>query len=256
MSGLYGAMNQLRDYFDRVIPAVHEENEMLILIEKDKVIASMERLVAIQCGIMLEKEKAWDVAGSNMVVPCAYRSHESNGERVWLNTTTSQSIRGEFPPESPFHWEKTNSGWLNKLTNFVVQSERNPGFGKVNWESLSQHDWFTIIPSILLLTYNKHFCKHFGQEIVMLERTMCHGNVAKARMDSATAKRTNDFILGSYSNGVFKPDDEIKYRLVMQIETPERLSNPKHWGHLAWKFCDFVERVQAKRSTERSMWRC
>jgi hypothetical protein len=236
-------MDQLRDYFDRVIPTVHNDNETLITSEKERVIASMERLVTMQCGIMLEKETKWDAARSNIKVPPAYRSFRSpdSTKTLWLNTTTNQMISGKVPPESPFHWEKTNHGWKNKLTRSVVQSERNPGFEKVTWESLSQHDWFTIIRSILLLTYHKHFCKHFGREIVMLERIIYYGNVAKASMDLVDTAA----LAGSFSNGVFKPDEEIKYGLVIQIEIPERLSNPKHWGHLAWKFCEFVDKMQS-----------
>jgi hypothetical protein len=94
--------------------------------------------------------------------------------------------------------------------------------------------------SLLLLAYNKQFCEHFGQEIVMLERTICHGNAAKALKNSGTV---DQYISGSYSNGVFKPDDETKYGLVMQIEMPKELSDPEHWGHLAWKFCEFMEKM-------------
>jgi hypothetical protein len=80
---------------------------------------------------------------------------------------------------------------------------------------------------------------------MMLERTIQHGNAANARQNSTTASHMDDYIGGSYSNGVFKPNDETKYGLVMQIETPEKLSNPEHWGHLAWKFCQFMDKMQS-----------
>jgi hypothetical protein len=114
-------MDQLREYFDRVVPTVYKDNVALIESEKVRVIASMERLVAIQCVIILEKEATWDVASSNMLVAS---DHQRYSAGAWRNTATNQVIYSHDPPESPFHWKKENDGWKNKLTKSVVQSER------------------------------------------------------------------------------------------------------------------------------------
>ena len=46
---------------------------------------------------------------------------------------------------------------------------------------------------------------------------------------------------GTCKDGIFVPSYENKYALVMQIKMPKNLLDPKHWGHLAWKFCEVTE---------------
>lgn len=126
---------------------------------------------------------------------------------------------------------------------------------------LSPHDWFTIIHSLLLVSYSKHVCERFGQEIIRLEEIALTGQsvkILRANHDlgckhssegslsacsncRSAATKSFEYLKGTYKNGVFTPKDETKYSLARQIEMPKKLSDPNHWGHVVWKYCEFME---------------
>ena len=44
-----------------------------------------------------------------------------------------------------------------------------------------------------------------------------------------------------YYNGKPVPTNpDAVYKSVVHVDVPELLSSPKHFGHLAWKFCEFM----------------
>jgi hypothetical protein len=44
-----------------------------------------------------------------------------------------------------------------------------------------------------------------------------------------------------YYNGMPVPvNPDPVYKSVVHVDVPESLSSPKHFGHLAWKFCEFI----------------
>jgi hypothetical protein len=175
----------------------------------------------------------------------------------WVVSTSGGVHSGgpqNLPADNPHHWERHGNGWKNKYTDKVVAGEHNPVTGKVTWSKLTPYDWRTMLNSILLLSYSKHFCEYFGREKVWIERyvhehVLFIGRLQKEHKSSCPwrvahfrAIAVHRFLQGSHNeNGVFVPKYPDKYKLVVQIELPERLSDPDHWGHLAWRFCQFME---------------
>lgn len=49
-----------------------------------------------------------------------------------------------------------------------------------------------------------------------------------------------DSVETEYKDGKFIPVDPDYYHSVVRLEIPASLSNPKHFGHLAWKYCQFL----------------
>lgn len=126
----------------------------------------------------------------------------------------------------------------------------------MTWGRLSPLDFCTIANSILLLSYNKHFCKVFGPEKVRLESIVHEFNDLKSRVSKrldnervlSGQERTAhawfcDYTQGTYDalTGEFVAKYPEKYEMVAQIEMPNSLSDPTHWGHLAWLFCEFMD---------------
>jgi hypothetical protein len=59
-------------------------------------------------------------------------------------------------------------------------------------------------------------------------------------MDDVTA-----LVKPFYRNG--KPvsaNPDAVYTSVVHVDVPESLSNPKHFGHLAWKVCEFMASLE------------
>ena len=50
----------------------------------------------------------------------------------------------------------------------------------------------------------------------------------------------NPVLQYKYTNGKFVPIDAEKLKDFVRIEVPDSLSDPKHFGYLAWKFCEFT----------------
>ena len=51
---------------------------------------------------------------------------------------------------------------------------------------------------------------------------------------------------GTYDdNGVFTPANKGEYKRVLHIKVPASPSDPLHWGHLAWLFCEYMESFEA-----------
>jgi hypothetical protein len=59
---------------------------------------------------------------------------------------------------------------------------------------------------------------------------------------TALRKTLQKYLQGSVNkNGTFVPKCPRKYSLVAQIEKPACLSDPNHWGNLAWKMCEVID---------------
>ena len=46
---------------------------------------------------------------------------------------------------------------------------------------------------------------------------------------------------GSYVGGSFVPTDKVKYDRARQVKTPDKLSDPAHWGNLGWMYVEFMK---------------
>ena len=145
-----------------------------------------------------------------------------------------------------------------------------------SWDALSPKDWSTIISSILILSHRSIFCESFGQEIAELEWMARTGNFTKpedhcfhcnritqtnnrsydygTRKSNITCqschfvkpmKECHENMKGTYAFGVFTPSNKEAYDKVVQIKVPDSISDPSHWGHLSWLFCEFMDSLEA-----------
>lgn len=48
-----------------------------------------------------------------------------------------------------------------------------------------------------------------------------------------------------YVDGTLQPCHD-KFKVLAQIQVPDSVSDPKHFGHLLWRFCRFMESVESK----------
>jgi hypothetical protein len=189
---------------------------------------------------------------------------ESEWATYWDNTRDSSdgdfSYRGvrfedvtKPPKDCPHHWVRYGSNrWFNTFTKALVKGEHNPASVRTTWDTLTPHDLCTIGESILLLRYSKTFCEYFGREIAWLEKIdqEYHALISvfgeKTEDESgrtmALSKLLRKYLQGSVNkNGTFVPKCPHKYSLVAQIEKPPLLSDPNHWGHLAWQMCKVMD---------------
>jgi hypothetical protein len=47
-----------------------------------------------------------------------------------------------------------------------------------------------------------------------------------------------------YNSKPVPANPDAAYKSVVHVDVPESLSNPEHFGHLAWKFCEFMASVE------------
>jgi hypothetical protein len=188
---------------------------------------------------------------------------------VWQNKKTGESVHGikyddatKPPCDNPHHWVRNaENEWYNRFTKETVGGEHNPSSGKVTWNNLTPRDMYTISQSILLLSYSKSFCEFFGAEKALLDQVV-HGyndliqrlnakrsaffgqDTLTARLTTARAMLCTHLEEVVCDDGTIVPKYPDKYDLIAQVKMPRRLSDPNHWGYLAWQFCHFVDDKQ------------
>jgi hypothetical protein len=193
---------------------------------------------------------------------------------AWMNQTTGEYVVGikyddttKPPRDNPHHWVRNAGQWHNKFTKEIVDGDHNPASGKVTWSNLTPRDMYTMSQSILLSSYSKSFCESFGAEKASLEQIVHGYNDLIQRLNT---KRNTFFrqhqhrnpepsqvinaraLLCTYleevicDDGTVVPKHPDKYDLIAQVKMPRRLSDPNHWGHLAWQFCNFVDSCRPK----------
>lgn len=213
---------------------------------------------------------------------------------------------------------------VRRLFGFLVEQENKTGYFRSWWTlnkdtdtpkqtDLSPLDWAFVWGSILLLSYDRHFCEVFGREKILFEKlaqnanawrgaafnpTTCpyclspfgsktghkhcgsckliftnvlpwQGNcISCYRQGSGTAFIVKDnkcyncgtsyrepppdlnawLELKYNAEGKLTPVHPDKYKKIIHVEVPESLSDPKHFGHLVYKFCRFMESIEDKQS--------
>jgi small GTP-binding protein len=158
--------------------------------------------------------------------------------------------------DSPHHWMRTEKGWKHVSTGRTTTGEYNPVSGKPVWDTLSPFDFCTMCESILVLSSSKLFCTVFGRQKVSLERVVttyhCTTNYLDKRRNEHGYETSDDdnrlrmmlceWTKGTYTGDYkFEPKYPDKYQIVAHVEMPEMLSDPNHWGHLAWQLCEFID---------------
>jgi hypothetical protein len=194
--------------------------------------------------------------------PGQWEHRQNSGCDEWYNATTGQSIPwGRFddmlkPPPTAFAAPASPPAQLIFGTSQTTASAQFEFDTKIMWDNLTPIDLCTISESILLLAYSRTFCLYFGREKALLERSVSQFNYWIAYLDTANLAGTlEDTLLmrrahtllvkalqGSHNDkGEFVPKYPHQYKLVVHVEMPRRLSDPSHWGHLAWQFCEFMD---------------
>lgn len=77
---------------------------------------------------------------------------------------------------SHWKWNEHHAKWHNIYDKSDVRhgsKDINPALIPTRWKYMYRKDWCTMIYSILLLKYNKHFCEDFCSEILELEIRRC-----------------------------------------------------------------------------------
>jgi GTPase SAR1 family protein len=261
LCGLHEAMIQLIEYAKFLETVADRGSEL------EKALDAMTLLIS--------KQVRWIVQYSDCLVwlhrvrnLCLYDYDGTNC--TWINTSNQMHDyqhhynRGKScpPVDNEHHWKRrsTDSGWENIYTGAVVEGDIKPHRGKLTWDSLSPLDICTMSQSILLNSYSGSFCFYVGHEKCLLEKivsdfgSMIHRLESKYDTHFGASQRPANAtaILCEWTMGKFNDKDEFeplcpaKYECVAQIKMPKRLSDPKHWGHLAWMFCQFMDSLAAK----------
>jgi hypothetical protein len=117
---------------------------------------------------------------------------------------------------------------------------------KIQWENLSPHDWITILFSIVLASKNIEFSQSFGRELSSIEELLLHLRlhyepkvflIDDEYPYEITSDKQDSYIF-AYRKMDVDANINIK-KAIVKLEMPEDLSNPCHWGHIAWKCVRF-----------------
>lgn len=257
LKGLHFCMDQLTCYLADLNSVLHAGNADALNKEESRVLKRMKGLVSYQCGKIFERHSSWRVCDSSMMkTPLKYEWKGLSGYYKQGNSRTSYT-KSNPPPPGPLDWSEVDrpSGnaevpsssvkkWKNDFTGEIMESERAPGLDPACWGNLSPDDWITIADSITLLVYDRNFGENFGRErnqLGELKMKVAPFLGCYYGHSNEVQKRT-EYTAGDYDDaGVFKPKDSVKFDLVKQIKIPETPADSNHWGHLAWKFCLFMD---------------
>jgi GTPase SAR1 family protein len=127
------------------------------------------------------------------------------------------------------------------------------------WATLSPHDWHTMIGSVLLLAHHsKYIVKNFGRQKIILDRLQLELSPWFFETSAALEKPVSSHLKAINHKGKMhtihnsfckalcggNSRDHLlcpkKYACSVQVHVPECLDILKHWGHLSWKFCEFL----------------
>jgi hypothetical protein len=250
----YLPMKQLIEF-----DAVLSENGASIS-DHQSVVNEMILLVRAQINELLIHASAWSFGTSEK-----YTRYDSallnsqyyhNGSRKWKYINKHYSPCGPYgacenntkanpPYDSAFHWYYEGSGlWRNKYTNITKETVNNPVSGKSVWYDLSLADFKIVFDSILLMSYHKAFCLNFGPEKVRMDSIVrryesllmcfCLSNSGCSNLIAAMAGTYNDV-------GQFVPNNKDLYDMFVRFKMPDQISDARHWGHLVWLFCNFMD---------------
>lgn len=141
----------------------------------------------------------------------------------------------------------------------------------LQWADLSPLDWQSICSSFLLLSYSKAFCSTFGREKMLVE--ILKDSLSVSSMHCTSCKRweargnhvhynrpiplnvyshccscrqpfadpCDSFSFTIDSNSELCPIDKNLFSDAFTQPLPTTISDPKHWGHLAWLYCEVMD---------------
>lgn len=154
----------------------------------------------------------------------------------------------------------------------------------LSWSGMSPKDWSAVVSSVSMLSHRKSFHENFGQQVADLDWMARNATFAKppeycsgcmSTICTEDFRVTRDYSPGLYgnsgglfyaekiehkrpfkdylefeqgtydANGVFTPANKEQYECLVHVKVPDSPSDPSHWGHLAWLFCEYMESVEA-----------
>lgn len=154
---------------------------------------------------------------------------------------------------------------LSRVFEYAPQSEEGeiiPDMPPPKWEDLSPFDWKSLCNSFLLLSYSRTFCQTFGREKILLETFASTLDVSSSNcglnLDAYHRAHRSSGRRKSHQNqrGEVEIDKVFPFNAnqnselwpvnnhllpVFRLPIPATLSDPMHWGHLAWLYCELVE---------------
>lgn len=151
--------------------------------------------------------------------------------RRQLNFVLHKNSRWSFD-----NWYRTmnSCGWTK--SNLPHQQD---------WNHISPSDWGTIINSLLLASSDRCFYESFGREKIALERARY---ISVERTPSPSCPFTasdgcpslDHALDGNYDHGRFLPRYKQTFECVVRFDVPEKLSDPSHWGYIAYQHSRIV----------------
>jgi len=124
------------------------------------------------------------------------------------------------------------------------------------WKHATVKDWHFIVNSILIMKYSRHFCENFGKTITDLSwvlDTLSQSPVARSEKQTAnkeeeeTRRKCHSCRRRFYGRATLceiceaKLPRRIGQRDLYHVEVPDHASDSRHWGHLVWMYCNWME---------------
>jgi hypothetical protein len=178
----------------------------------------MKEFLSKQLDLVLRNEKAWTFKTFYDIA----RKGGTSGEGI-------EEMSGKKKRRRRSHNERINlSGW--KASPKVV-----------TWEALSPMDFEAIFSSVLLPSCEYEFYSKFGKQKVMLEKLSfqyrLNYDVKSIDHDlrGDLSSVINDYIETVLLFGDNEGEDDAKGAII-KVTMPEDLSDPSHWGYIAYKY--------------------
>jgi hypothetical protein len=242
------AMSQLIAYNNELGQSVSTERE------RRKVLDEMISLVRLQLTELLKYAESWQERYLNNIDMIDSFAFFDELESAWYRIH-DRAHCDSTPIDQPFgdfghYWKRVGiESWKNKYTEEVKNSKCNPVTLKEDWFDLSMRDFEIAFASILLASSSKAFCLHFGREKMRMDSLMRKFDALQEMYslscpDAARFRCMFRSLAGSYDDdGEFSPINTDKYEIFVHLKLPKQISDPEHWGHLVWKFCEFMEKI-------------
>jgi GTPase SAR1 family protein len=257
LQNFYLAMSQLIEYHAVLMQVGPNASEC------GKVVNEMISLIRIQVNGLLKYAESWPkdcsiFSEKPKEKDCIYYDSQADQwDLVTRHITVTDKYRGVAKDkplyDNAHHWEHIRVGvWKNKYTMEEIISKHNPVSEKEIWYDLSLLDFKVALESILLLSYNKTFCLKLGPEKLRMDSFIRKFDILKERYLTGEdfAHFHHEFytlfdcISGECNDdGEFVPKNVDRHDVFVHVKMSDEISNPEHWGHLTWKFCEFMDQA-------------
>lgn len=169
--------------------------------------------------------------------------------------------------------EKSNEWDLEKWFRKAYSEEEGQQLEWVSleekcWENLSPLDWITLLSSVCLVSNDRFFIETLGVQKIAIDKTLMLFTLkfdeSKDNLHFGTfcseckKRRQGNSSLGrvqchpcqiekccNYKHNAFvaAQRDPKKRKLITSLEMPDSITDPYHWGHLAWEYINFQHKI-------------